>query len=260
MRKKNPFHPCTKCRRCHATAAQLPRHTSASVAAVRVVAPENHWVSNYLCFIPPPQLYKGNPLARDSRYVAAIKQATSVELLDDMLLGDPPRCSALSLFSWSLVAGLVDSGQTKEDLKKSARRIFLERRQHQTESTEGVVHHLHSRILDLWEELREYEETFRTEVDGCIRYIDALPSEDIQGLVNPQEIPNAMEKYLFTKFWERWQHGRRKPANIPYKELTKPEEVINSVVRLLSNPPLHSPPGDANAWCHFWYLNYQYEC
>ncbi|CAM5083721.1 unnamed protein product [Natator depressus] len=77
---------------------------------------------------------------------------------------------------------------------------------------------------DLREELREYEETFRTEVDGSIRYIDALPSEDIQGLVNPQEIPNAMEKYLFTKFWERWQHGRRKPANIPYKELTKPEE------------------------------------
>ncbi|CAM4484421.1 unnamed protein product [Caretta caretta] len=167
---------------------------------------------------------QGNPLARDSCYVAAIKQATSVELLDDVLLRDPPRCSALSLFSWSLVAGLMDSGQTKEDLKKSARRIFLEELQHKTESTEGVVHHLHNRILDLWEELRDYEEAFRTEVDGCIRYIDALPSEDIQGLVNPQEIPNAMEKYLVTKFWERWQHGRRKPANIPYKELTKREE------------------------------------
>ncbi|CAM5086162.1 unnamed protein product, partial [Eretmochelys imbricata] len=183
---------------------------------------------------------KKNPLARDSCDVAAIKQATSVELLDDVLLRDPPRCSALSLFSWSLVAGLMDSGQTKEDLKKSARRIFLEKLQHKTESTEGVVHHLHNRILDLREELREYEEAFRTEVDGCIRYIDALPSEDIQGLVNPQEILNAMEKYLVTKFWERWQHGRRKLANIPYKELTKREEVINAVVRLLSNPPLHS--------------------
>ncbi|XP_044836251.1 uncharacterized protein LOC123344279 [Mauremys mutica] len=193
---------------------------------------------------------QGNPLARDSRYVAAIKQATSVETLDHALLRDPPHRSALSLFSWSLlresVAGSMDSGPTKEDLKKSASRIFLERLQRKTESTEHAVHHLHSRILDLREELREYEETFRTEVDGCIRYIDALPSEDFQGLVNPQEIPNAMEKYLFTKFWERWQHGRRKPANIPYKELTKPEEVIKAAVRLLSNPPLHPPPDDAN--------------
>lgn len=39
-----------------------------------------------------------------------------------------------------------------------------------------------------------------------------------------------MEKYLFTKFWERWQHGRRKPANVPYKELTKPEEVRTLIV------------------------------
>ncbi|XP_025068137.1 adenylate cyclase-like [Alligator sinensis] len=190
---------------------------------------------------------QGNPLARDNCYATAIKQATAVETLDDVLLRDPPRCSALSSFSWALlgesVAGVMNSSQTKEDLKTSARRIFLERLQHKRDDTESAVHHLHSRILDLREDLAEYEDTLKTEMDGCIRYIDALPPKHFQGLTNPDTIPNAMEKFLFTKFWQRWQQGQRKPANLPYKALTKPDEVLQAAAQLLSNPP----PGDADA-------------
>lgn len=103
------------------------------------------------CSLSSQLLSKGNPLARDNRYATAIKQATAVETLDDVLLRDPPRCSALSSFSWALlgesVADVMNSSQTKEDLKTSARRIFLERLQHKRDDTESAVHHLHSRIL-----------------------------------------------------------------------------------------------------------------
>lgn len=57
------------------------------------------------------------------------------------------------------------------------------------------------------------------------RYIQVLPLEDFPLLDHPWEIVTAMDKYLFTKFWEKWQSGRRKPAHFPYKELTEPEDV-----------------------------------
>ncbi|XP_033018438.1 uncharacterized protein LOC117054089 [Lacerta agilis] len=184
---------------------------------------------------------KDNPVARDNRYTTAIKESTSVEILDGMFLHDPPSLSALPLHMWSLLREPASSStniaQAKADLKDVARRAFGARLQRKRDDVGSAVHHFHSRILELQEELTGYEERLRLELDGCERFIQALPSEDFQKLDNPQEIAEAMDKYLFTKFWEKWQRGRRKPACLPYKELSKPEDVVNAAAHLLSNLP-----------------------
>ncbi|XP_028601357.2 uncharacterized protein LOC114604927 isoform X1 [Podarcis muralis] len=184
---------------------------------------------------------KDNPVARDNRYTTAIKESTSVEILDGMFLHDPPSLSALPLHMWSLLreptSSSTDVAQAKADLKEAARRAFGARLQRRRDDVGSAVHHFHSRILELQEELTGYEERLRMELDGCERFIQALPSEDFRKLDNPQEIAEAMDKYLFTKFWEKWQRGRRKPVCLPYKELSKPEDVVNAAAHLLSSLP-----------------------
>ncbi|XP_053261716.1 dynein axonemal assembly factor 1-like [Podarcis raffonei] len=184
---------------------------------------------------------KDNPVARDNRYTTAIKESTSVEILDGMFLHDPPSLSALPLHMWPLLrepaSSSTDIAQAKADLKEAARRAFSARLQRRRDDVGSAVHHFHSRILELQEELTGYEERLRLELDGCERFIQTLPSEDFRKLDNPQEIAEAMDKYLFTKFWEKWQRGQRKPACLPYKELSKPEDVVNAAAHLLSNLP-----------------------
>ncbi|XP_078504930.1 uncharacterized protein LOC144763317 [Lissotriton helveticus] len=184
---------------------------------------------------------KGNPLARDNRYVSAIAQATSVEILDNSLLKNPSRSLLLSvdksLLLPDLMLGSPAGSQMKEHLKESARESFMEKLQRKRKDVEGTIHHLHNRILDLQEELKEYEENLGAEMEGCIRYIDTIPPEDFHS-IDPQKVPRAMEQYLFTKFWERWELGRRRPRDPPFKDLTKPEEVVKAAAWLLSNPPL----------------------
>ncbi|XP_029472506.1 dynein regulatory complex subunit 3-like isoform X2 [Rhinatrema bivittatum] len=181
---------------------------------------------------------KGNPLTRDNRYVTAVRESTAVEILDNSLLRDP-SAAALdhSLFRDSPPAGLPDVGQSKEALKDLARKSFMAKLQKKHKEVDSIVHFLHSRILDLQEELKESEDTLRVELEGCIRYIDTIPSEDFHS-IDPQKVPKAMERCLFTKFWERWEHGQRRPGNLPFSDPEKPEEVVKAAAWLLSNPPV----------------------
>ncbi|XP_060135211.1 uncharacterized protein LOC118077442 isoform X2 [Zootoca vivipara] len=210
---------------------------------------------------------KDNPVARDNRYTTAIKESTSVEILDGMFLHGPPSLSALPLHMWPLLrepaSTSTDVAQAKADLKQAARRAFDARLRRKRDDIGSAVHHFHSRILELQEELTGYEERLRLELDGCERFIQALPSEDFQKLDNPQEIAEAMDKYLFTKFWGKWQRGQRKPACLPYKELSKPEDVrpggerrcsslLESAVLCLPHHlkpfPLRIWPSSINCW------------
>ncbi|XP_005997391.1 uncharacterized protein LOC102364203 isoform X2 [Latimeria chalumnae] len=188
---------------------------------------------------------KGNPLARDNRYTTMIREATSVEILDNSLLEAShtsgelpwPRNRPALRDSYLLSSGLSlpapARGQTKEGLKDTVREAFQEKLQAKEKDMESTVHYLHSRILDLQEELREYEEDMRVEMEGCLRYIDSTPSEDFQS-IDPQKALKAMDRHLFTKFWLRWEHGKRK-RRIPFKELTEPEEVVRTAAQLLSD-------------------------
>ncbi|KAJ6666285.1 hypothetical protein lerEdw1_000557 [Lerista edwardsae] len=172
---------------------------------------------------------KENPLARDSRYITAIKECTSVEILDGVFLQDSAQLLASPLHMWPLLQDSASCSthvaQAKKDMKEMARMVFRTRLQQKKDNIESALQYSHSRILELQEELRDYEEKLRLEMDGCTRYIQVLPLEDFPLLDNPWEIVTSMDKYLFTKFWEKWQSGRRKPARFPYKELTKPEDV-----------------------------------
>ncbi|XP_069083647.1 protein phosphatase 1 regulatory subunit 7-like [Pleurodeles waltl] len=94
---------------------------------------------------------KGNPLARDNRYVTAIAQSTSVEILDNFLLKNPSKSLLLSVDKSLLLSdpmqGFPKGGQMKEHLKESARESFMEKLQRKRKDVEGTIHHLHNRIL-----------------------------------------------------------------------------------------------------------------
>ncbi|XP_061494058.1 protein phosphatase 1 regulatory subunit 7-like isoform X2 [Rhineura floridana] len=117
---------------------------------------------------------KDNPVARDNRYTTAIQESTSVEILDGMFLRHPSRLSALPLHMWPFlqqpVSSSADVVQAKADLKEVARRVFSPRLQEKRDNVGSAVHHFHSRILELQEELTEYEEKLRLEMDGCVRW------------------------------------------------------------------------------------------
>ncbi|XP_030072349.1 leucine-rich repeat and guanylate kinase domain-containing protein [Microcaecilia unicolor] len=181
---------------------------------------------------------KGNPLARDNRYITVVKQSTMVEILDNSLLRDPSAAVLDHCFSGDfLPTSLLDVGENKEALKDLVRKSFLMKLQKQQENVESIVHFLHSRILSLQEEVKEFEDSLRIEMEGCIRYINATPSEDFQS-IDPQKVPKAMEQHLFTKFWKRWDCGKRRPGKLPFTDLVKPEEVVKAAAQLLSNPPV----------------------
>ncbi|XP_072327221.1 uncharacterized protein [Scyliorhinus torazame] len=177
---------------------------------------------------------KGNPLTRDKRYNTAIRQSTTTEILDNVLLRD-----------WyadgSMFAPHADvQGQTKEDLKGLARLTFQNKVQEKRSDTESAIHYLHSKILNLQEEQQDYEDHLTMELEAYNRYLDIIPTEDHHS-IDSKKIPCAMERYMFTKFWEKWDQGKRRQENCPFRDLAKPDEVIRTAARLLSNPHAQDP-------------------
>uniref|UniRef100_UPI00398F3B2D uncharacterized protein isoform X2 n=1 Tax=Pristiophorus japonicus TaxID=55135 RepID=UPI00398F3B2D len=161
---------------------------------------------------------KGNPLTRDNCYSTAVRQSTAVEILDNVLLRDG------SMYGSIFAPHADQRGQTKEDLKETARAAFQNKVQEKGRETGNAIHYLHSRILSLQEEQQDYEDHLAVELEAYNRYLDAIPAEDYQS-IDSEKVPSAMEKYMFTKFWERWDRGQRRQRNRPFRDLTKPEEM-----------------------------------
>ncbi|XP_041441509.1 leucine-rich repeat neuronal protein 1-like [Xenopus laevis] len=190
---------------------------------------------------------KGNLLTHDNRYSTAIKQNTMVQILDNHLLKVPTNIQNISKHHLPLrdsMDHLIEGGYTREGLKDIAKQSFMEKLQSKHKETENRIHHFHGRILELQEDLKDYEHTLRAEMQSCIRYIDALPQENFNS-IEPSKVPRAMEQYLFTKFWDGWEHGKRKPQNLPFKELKNPEEVVKAAAWLLSHPPTEAISEDS---------------
>ncbi|KAK1166946.1 leucine-rich repeat-containing protein 23-like isoform X1 [Acipenser oxyrinchus oxyrinchus] len=176
---------------------------------------------------------KGNPIARDNRYVTMVKQSTAVEILDNALIRDPRGHRQL------LVPQSAKDGQTKEELIEAARAAYQDKLQRKQQEVASTIHYMHGRILDLQEELKEQKDSLRLELEGYIRYLETIPPEDFHS-IDSRKVSGAIDQNMFTKFWKKWDHGKRRPGDIPFHDLTKPEEVVRTAVWLLSNPPV--PP------------------
>lgn len=172
---------------------------------------------------------KGNPLTQDERCNTAIRQCTTVEILDNVFLRD---CFTYGL-TFEPPADLQE--QTKEDLKESARLAFQSKVQEKQIETEMAMHYLHSRMLSLQKDNQEMEDRLTLELQAYYRYLDAIPPEDYQS-IDSKKVPDAIERYMFTKFWERWEEGKRRQRNHPFKDLTKSEEVVRTAAWLFTNP------------------------
>ncbi|XP_066448237.1 leucine-rich repeat-containing protein 40-like [Eleutherodactylus coqui] len=182
---------------------------------------------------------KGNPLAKKNRYTMSFKQHTSVRILDNYVLIDPSDIDHLPAYQSILRQSqnsLYGECYTRERLKDAVKKTLLERLKSKQDAAESSIHHLHSKILGLQEELIEFEDTLKSEMENCIRYIDTIPQEDFLN-IDLGKLQRATEQHLFTKFWEKWENGKRKPGNLSFKDLTKPEEILNAVAGLLSQPP-----------------------
>ncbi|XP_051890186.1 uncharacterized protein LOC127580606 [Pristis pectinata] len=168
---------------------------------------------------------KGNPLTQDHRCSTAIRQSTTVEILDNVLLRDG--------FTFEPPTDL--QRQMKENLKESARMAFQSKVQEKRIETEMAIHYLHSRILSLQQDNQEVEDRLTLELEAYYRYLDAIPAEDYES-IDSKKVPNAIERYMFTKFWERWDEGERRQRDHPFKDLTKSEEVVQTAAWLFTNP------------------------
>ncbi|KAJ8386654.1 hypothetical protein AAFF_G00167700 [Aldrovandia affinis] len=182
---------------------------------------------------------KGNPITEDERYITMIAQRTFVEVLDSVLLKRAwkPR------LGMRLLEGVGAAGQTKQDLEKAAQRAYWDRLQNSRQETGRAIQYLHGRIGDLQEDLKEKENSLALELQACLRYLDTVPPED-SSAVDTRAFPTAMDQCRFSKFWERWDRGRKRPGPIQVTDPTKPEEVVQTVVKLLENYLLHPPPSD----------------
>ncbi|RXM31571.1 Coatomer subunit gamma-2 [Acipenser ruthenus] len=138
---------------------------------------------------------KGNPIARDNRYVTMVKQSTAVEILDNALLRDPRGHRQL------LVPQYAKDGQTKEELIEAARAAYQDKLQRKQQEVASTIHYMHGRIL----------------------YLETIPPEDFHS-IDSRKVSGAIEQNMFTKFWKKWDHGKRRPGDIPFHDLTKPEE------------------------------------
>ncbi|KAM9311765.1 uncharacterized protein PAF06_009623 [Gastrophryne carolinensis] len=190
---------------------------------------------------------KGNPLARDDRYFTAFRYHTSVRILDNRVLGDPIDIEFSPVY-YTLLRKSLDSVyrkvNAKEILKDSIKKNLKEKLRCKQDTVESILHHLQSRIRDLQEELKEFEDNLQLEMENCCRYVDAIPPEDLHG-IDPHKVQRASEQNLFTKFWERWEHGKRKPANSVFNDLTDSEEVIKAAALLLSQLPNETSEEDS---------------
>ncbi|XP_069835250.1 protein phosphatase 1 regulatory subunit SDS22 homolog isoform X2 [Dendropsophus ebraccatus] len=183
---------------------------------------------------------RGNPLALNKRYIMSFRQHTSVRILDDCVLKDPSDIEHLPAYRSILTQSLnslYGETYTRERLKDTVQKTLLERLKRKQDTVESSIHHFHRKIMDLQEELIEFEDTLKAEMENCIRYVDAIPQEDLLN-VDPHKLQRATEQHLFTKFWKRWENGKRKPVNTPYKGLTKPEEIVKEAAKILSQAPL----------------------
>ncbi|KAI1888084.1 hypothetical protein AGOR_G00181400 [Albula goreensis] len=172
---------------------------------------------------------KGNPIARDGRYTMMVRQSTCVEVLDST-----PLRQACNPRRW--LGGVPASGaHTKQELETAARRTNQDRLQNRREQTGRAIQYLQGRIRDLQEDLKEQEDSLALELQGCLRvYLDTIPPED-SATVDPQEIPAAMDQRKYSRFWDRWDWGQRRRGAIQVTHPTKPEEVVQKVVKLLEN-------------------------
>ncbi|XP_075713626.1 uncharacterized protein LOC142749454 [Rhinoderma darwinii] len=183
---------------------------------------------------------RGNPMAQNNRYTLSFKQHKSLRILDNCVLKDPSDIEHLPAYQSILRQSLnspYGEGYTREKLKDMVKKTLLERRQSKQDSVEGSIHHFHSKIMDLQVELSEFEDTLKVEMENIFRYIDAIPQEDFLN-IDLYKLQKATEQNLFTKFWERWKNGKRKPGNVSFKDLTKPEEVVKAAASLFSQTPL----------------------
>ncbi|GCC30081.1 hypothetical protein chiPu_0008525 [Chiloscyllium punctatum] len=171
---------------------------------------------------------KGNPLTQDKGYSTAFRQSTTTEILDSVLLRDQYTYG-------SLFAPHVDvQMQTKEDLQEKARLAIQSKMQEKRSETESAIHYLHSKILNLQKGQLDYEDNLTMELEAYNRYLDIIPTEDYHS-IDPKKVPYAMEKYMFTQFWERWDQGKRRQEYHPFRNLRKPDEVIQTAASVLSN-------------------------
>ncbi|XP_068128745.1 uncharacterized protein [Hyperolius riggenbachi] len=190
---------------------------------------------------------KGNPLALDNRYTSLIKRQTSVSILDNTLLRNATDIE-LSPVYHSLLRESLDtlSGKeyTREKLHEAVRNKVMFKLKIKQDAVESSIHLLHEKAMELQEELKGFEEDLRGELENCIRYIDAIPQEDFF-TIDPHKVERATEQYLFTKFWEKWAYGQRKPGNLHLTDSRNSEEVVKAAAWLLSQPP-HNAPGNGS--------------
>ncbi|XP_063786526.1 uncharacterized protein LOC134935301 [Pseudophryne corroboree] len=182
---------------------------------------------------------KGNPLAISINYTTTLRHQTSVRILDNCVLRDPSEIES-SLVYYSLLRQSLDSlheGEyTCEGLKDVVKKNLIKKLKSKQDAVENTIHHFHSSIMDLQEELIDFEDNLRRETENFNRYIDAIPQEDLNSM-DPRKVQSATEQFLFTKSWERSQHGKRRSGNVPFKDVTESEEVLKAAAWLLSQSP-----------------------
>ncbi|XP_040270233.1 protein phosphatase 1 regulatory inhibitor subunit PPP1R7 homolog [Bufo bufo] len=182
---------------------------------------------------------RGNPVAQAKSYTTSFNQRTSVRILDNCVLKDSSDIEHLPPYQSILrqsLNNLNGESYTREKLKDSVKKTLMERLKSKQDAVESSIHHFHTKIMDLQEELIESEDTMKVEMENCIRYIDAIPQEDFLS-IDPYKFQRATNQYLFTKFWEKRENGKRKPEKASFKDLTNPEEIIKAAASLLSQAP-----------------------
>lgn len=182
---------------------------------------------------------KGNPLPLDSRYTSSIKQHTSVCILDNTILKEAMDIELSPVYRLLLrqsMDALQGKDYKKERLRDIIKNNFILKLKNKQDAVESIIHLFHKRILDLQEEFKEFEDNLNGEMENCSRYIDSIPQEDLES-IDPHKVQRATEQYLFTKFWERWEHGKRRPGNLSFIDITDSEEVVKAAALLLSQTP-----------------------
>ncbi|XP_072003594.1 uncharacterized protein [Engystomops pustulosus] len=186
----------------------------------------------------------GNPLAQSNRCIISLKEHTCIRILDNSILKYPPKAEQLPGFQSILresLSNMYKEGYTRERMKDAVKKTLLERLKKKKDTLESSIHHFHREIMYLQEELTEFEETMKAEMENCIRYIDVIPQEEFLN-IDPDKLQKATEQNLFTRFWE---NGKRKHENVSFKHLTKPEEVVKAAASLLSQLTLEMPSDDS---------------
>ncbi|XP_072257945.1 uncharacterized protein [Pyxicephalus adspersus] len=185
----------------------------------------------------------GNPIALDSRYTSSVRQHTSICILDNSIIKDSMDIEFSPVYR-SLLRQSMDALQGKDYKKEKLwdviRKKCISNLKKKQDMVESSIHLLHNRILDLQEELKDFKDNLKGEMENCSRYIESIPQDDLDS-IDPHKVQRATEQYLFTKSWEMWKHGKRRPGNLHFTDLTDPKEVVKAAARLLSETPREAP-------------------